>query len=91
MIGRLKQLGLIDAALRAPQAGAPLAWVTTRKFLQVFGLSMLRDLPDIEKLEDEGLLQRPVPAGDLDRVFCLPDGDAAELEDIEFDDAADDA
>lgn len=57
VIARLKRLDLIDAGLRAPQAGAPFAYVTTRKFLEVFGLATLRDLPDIERLEDEGLLQ----------------------------------
>ena len=35
------------------------AYVTTKKFLEVFGFATLRDLPDIERLEDEGLLQRP--------------------------------
>ena len=32
--------------------------MTTKKFLELFGLASLRDLPDIEKLEDGGLLQR---------------------------------
>ena len=59
VIGSLKRLDLIDGALRAPEPGAPFAYVTTKKFLEVFGLATLRDLPDIERLEDEGLLRRP--------------------------------
>lgn len=53
---RLKALDLIAAGPRAPTAGAPYACVTTKKFLEVFGLASLRDLPDIEKLEVAGLL-----------------------------------
>jgi segregation and condensation protein B len=65
VIGRLKRLDLIDAGLRAPEPGAPFAYVTTKKFLQVFSLASLRDLPDIERLEDEGLLQRSQSEIDL--------------------------
>ncbi len=35
---------------------APYAYVTTEKFLFEFGFDSLRDLPDLEKLEDAGLL-----------------------------------
>jgi hypothetical protein len=35
---RLKSLDLIVAGPRAPEPGAPYAYVTTRKFLEVFGL-----------------------------------------------------
>lgn len=72
---RLKRLDLIDAGLRAPEPGAPFAYVTTRKFLEVFGLATLRDLPDVEKLEDEGLLQRPFPETDFDDLLVAGDED----------------
>jgi segregation and condensation protein B len=71
IIGRLKRLDLIDAGLRAPEPGAPFAYVTTRKFLEVFGLANLRELPDIERLEDEGLLQTPIAGGDLDSALGM--------------------
>jgi segregation and condensation protein B len=71
VIGALKRCGLIDGALRAPEPGAPFAYVTTRKFLEVFGLASLRDLPDVEKLEDEGLLQRPQLEADIDAALGL--------------------
>jgi len=48
---------------------APYAYVTTQKFLEVFGLASLRDLPEIEGLEDVGLLQRPANETDLDGVL----------------------
>lgn len=68
-VGRLKRLVLIDGALRAPERGAPFAYVTTWKF----GPGSLRELPDLERLEDEGLLQRPGADGDLDRNLGLRD------------------
>jgi segregation and condensation protein B len=58
IIAALKRHGLIDGAIRAPQPGAPFAYVTTRKFLEAFGLASLRDLPELERLKAEGLLQR---------------------------------
>ena len=68
---------------RAPMPGAPYAYVTTKRFLEAFGLTSLRDLPDIEKLEDAGLLQRTATESDLDGVFGMGDEDA--VEDVEVD------
>ena len=87
IIARLKRLALIDGALRAPAPGAPIAYVTTKKFLEVFGLGSLRDLPDIERMEAEGLLQ-PSPANsELDAALGLSDeGEFFEAEDTDFDD-----
>jgi hypothetical protein len=65
VIGRLKRLDLVDGALRAPEPGAPFAYLTTRKFLEAFGLTGLHELSDLGRLEDEGLLQRPISDGDL--------------------------
>ena len=76
VIGRLKRLELIDASLRAPEPGAPFAYVTTKKFLEVFGLASLRDLPDIERLEDAGLLERPPCSDDLDGMLGLREEEA---------------
>ena len=79
VIGHLKGLDLIAAGPRAPTPGAPYAYVTTKKFLAAFGLGSLRDLPDIEKLEDAGLLQRPTSEADLDGVLGLRKEDAEQL------------
>ena len=56
LIGSLRAAGLIAAGPRSPQPGAPYAYVTTPSFLSQFGFESLRALPDIEKLEDAGLL-----------------------------------
>jgi segregation and condensation protein B len=85
VIGRLKALGLIAAGPRAPTAGAPYAYVTTRKFLEVFGLGSLRDLPDIEKLEDAGLLRRSANEIELDGLLRLGDEDAELIDAIDED------
>ena len=86
IIGRLKGLDLIAAGPRAPEPGAPYAYVTTRKFLEVFGLASLRELPDIESLEDAGLLQRPANVADLDDVLGLDDEHADLVDEIEGED-----
>jgi segregation and condensation protein B len=57
-IAALRQTGFIAAGPRSPQPGAPYAYVTTPAFLSHFGFESLRDLPDIEKLGDAGLLGR---------------------------------
>ncbi|WP_246721677.1 SMC-Scp complex subunit ScpB [Methylosinus sp. H3A] len=90
IIARLKRLELVDAGLRAPEPGAPFAYVTTKKFLEVFGLATLRDLPDIERLEDEGLLQRPRTEAELDGAFGLSGEDGSTCDDAELEDAGDD-
>jgi len=96
VISRLKRLDLIDAALRAPEPGAPFAYVTTKKFLEVFGLATLRDLPDVERLEDEGLLLRPQSEIDIDDALGLIEDDGEiferemESERAELEDTTDD-
>ena len=96
VIGRLKRFDLIDGALRAPEPGAPFAYVTTKKFLEVFGLATLRDLPDTERLEDEGLLLRPQSEIDIDDALGLIEDDGEiferemESERAELEDTTDD-
>ena len=88
VIGRLKRLDLIDGTLRAPEPGAPFAYVTTKKFLEVFGLATLRDLPDIERLEDEGLPRRPQSDIDLDGALGLVEDNGQIFErELEFESA----
>jgi segregation and condensation protein B len=58
VIGALRDKNMITAGPRSPTAGAPFTYVTTKGFLEHFGLDTLRDLPDLEALEDAGLLDR---------------------------------
>jgi segregation and condensation protein B len=67
----LKRHGLIDGAIRAPQPGAPFAYVTTRKFLDAFGFASLRDLPDLERLKADAALQSGQGEEDLDSALGL--------------------
>ena len=90
-IASLKRHGLIDGAIRAPQPGAPFAYVTTRKFLEAFGLASLRELPDLELLKAEGRLERGQGEADLDNALGVMNREAddtfgdddAELDDVE--------
>lgn len=47
LLGRLRARDLIATGPRAPRRGAPHSFVTTERFLVVFGLESLRDLPDL--------------------------------------------
>jgi segregation and condensation protein B len=57
-IGALRGAGVIASGPRSPTPGAPYTYVTTKQFLSAFGMETLRDLPNIEALEDAGLLSR---------------------------------
>ena len=65
-IAGLRQANLITSGPRSPTPGAPYTYVTTPEFLSTFGFDTLRDLPDIEMLEDSGLLNRTRVADDTD-------------------------
>lgn len=82
-IGHLRGLGFTAAGPRSPQPGAPYTYVTTKPFLSHFGFDTLRDLPDIEMLEEAGLLSKekllageiPVAAADQFEISQERDGD----------------
>jgi len=57
LIASLRDKALIAPGPRAPQPGAPFAYVTTGRFLEIFGLETLADLPDLEALRDAGLAE----------------------------------
>ncbi|WP_115671907.1 SMC-Scp complex subunit ScpB [Ciceribacter selenitireducens] len=57
-ISALRGAGFLASGPRSPTPGAPYTYVTNRHFLSAFGMETLRDLPDIEALEDAGLLNR---------------------------------
>lgn len=83
VIGALRDKDMIAAGPRSPTPGAPFTYVTTKAFLSHFGLDTLRDLPDLEAMEDAGLLgsDRP-PEGGL-----VPPAESFEAETV---DGADD-
>ncbi|WP_244611190.1 SMC-Scp complex subunit ScpB [Ensifer sp. M14] len=63
-IASLRDAGFLASGPRSPTPGAPYTYVTTKHFLSAFGMETLRDLPDLERLEDAGLLSRQAIAGD---------------------------
>jgi segregation and condensation protein B len=58
MIASLRNANFLASGPRSPSPGAPYTYVTTKHFLSAFGMETLRDLPDIEALEDARLLNK---------------------------------
>ncbi len=48
MLVRLREMNLVRIVGRADEIGRPLLYGTTRRFLEVFGLQSLRDLPKLD-------------------------------------------
>lgn len=74
LIGRLAERDLIGTGPREPRRGAPYTFVTTDRFLAVFGMVSLRDLPDPEQLDDAGLAG-PSEAPDIEEAGRASTGD----------------
>ena len=72
----LRRAGLIAAGPRSPQPGAPATYVTTKLFLERWGLDSLRDLPDIDRLEDAGLLGTVPLPDELRSALGITDAEA---------------
>jgi len=49
MVRKLSELGLIKIAGRKDVVGKPFLYITTRKFLEYFGINTLKDLPKLEE------------------------------------------
>jgi segregation and condensation protein B len=52
VIRSLMYKGLVKITGRAEVLGRPMQYGTTRKFLEVFGLNSLKDLPKVEELKN---------------------------------------
>lgn len=77
-IGHLRGAGFIGSGPRSPTSGAPYTYVTTPHFLSAYGMDTLRDLPDIEALEDAGLLTRHAVQN---KIAALQEGELENDED----------
>ena len=75
-IASLRNAGFLASGPRSPTPGAPYTYVTTKHFLTAFGMDTLRDLPDIEALEDAGVLSRHAVRGETSAL----EGDVEEDE-----------
>ncbi|HEV7326141.1 MAG TPA: SMC-Scp complex subunit ScpB [Bosea sp. (in: a-proteobacteria)] len=81
IIAKLKRFDLIGVGPRMAEPGAPFSYVTTPTFLSVFGFASLRDLPEMEAMQEAGLLDLAqdgmLPADPLDeRLADGADSDA---------------
>ncbi|MGP1396612.1 MAG: SMC-Scp complex subunit ScpB [Inquilinaceae bacterium] len=76
----LMEAGWVRPDRRRQTPGRPLTWITTKRFLDHFGLAALDDLPGVEELKASGLLDpRPaiqtIPGGRLDDGEDHEEGD----------------
>nr|WP_258124327.1 SMC-Scp complex subunit ScpB [Mesorhizobium onobrychidis] len=78
LIANLRGAGFIASGPRSPTPGAPYTYVTTKTFLAHFGFDTLRDLPDVEKLEDAGLLNKAKLLADVPGALGIFGGDHQE-------------
>ncbi len=85
ILGRLKSLGVIAPGPRAPEPGAPIAWVTTQRFLEVFALGSLRDLPDLDALDDPRAGEAEDVEAALDDALRLMEEEGGEADDTALD------
>ena len=76
VIAALRSADLIATGPRSPQPGAPHTYVTTPAFLTLWGLPSLRDLPDLDRLEDAGLLGKAPLPEELRGALGIRDDDA---------------
>lgn len=54
MVNRLREMNLVKIVGRAEELGRPMLYGTTRRFLEVFGLASLDDLPQVEVFTSAG-------------------------------------
>ncbi|WP_426124242.1 SMC-Scp complex subunit ScpB [Pararhizobium sp. PWRC1-1] len=72
-IAGLRHAQFIAPGPRSPTPGAPYTFITTPFFLSAFGFDTLRDLPDIEMLEDAGLLNRKSVTAEMMGIVSADD------------------
>lgn len=56
VLNTLLDLGLVEETGRKKALGSPILYATTSKFLTVFGLKDLKDLPELERLTDDSII-----------------------------------
>ncbi len=64
MLVRLREMNLVRIVGRAEEIGRPLLYGTTTKFLEVFGLASLKDLPSIDQNDSSEVPALKLPAQD---------------------------
>jgi segregation and condensation protein B len=80
VIAALRGGELLATGPRSPQPGAPHTYVTTPAFLGMWGLQSLRDLPDLDRLEEAGLLGKAPLPEELRGALGITDDDEDDAE-----------
>ncbi len=75
LLNRLREMNLAKIVGRAEDLGRPLLYGTTKRFLEVFGLPSLEDLPQVEALGTD-----EIPAADATGGMDVPAAEAPETE-----------
>lgn len=72
VLNRLREMGLVKIAGRAEIVGRPILYATTKKFLDLFGLADLSDLPPMEALtlKRAPAIVTPMPLTPAEPVEC---------------------
>lgn len=79
MLNRLRELNLVKVVGRAEDLGRPLLYGTTRRFLEVFGLASLEDLPQVEVLRGGAASAGSAAGGTSAEVFDYEGPSAVEV------------
>jgi segregation and condensation protein B len=66
MLHQLMEKGLVRLAGRDESLGRPVLYATTRKFLQMFGLRSLRDLPQAQELAEPSKKRKKTESEDAE-------------------------
>jgi segregation and condensation protein B len=80
VLRRLMERQLVKIVGRAEVLGRPMLYGTTRRFLEVFGLSSLDDLPRVEELRSGAAAEKPATRPEGEEGAQEP-GDAEALAD----------
>jgi segregation and condensation protein B len=62
ILNRLREMNLVKIVGRAEELGRPMLYGTTKRFLEVFGLASLEDLPQVEALRGGNSAEPPKAA-----------------------------
>lgn len=77
----LLEQNLIKPGKRREVPGRPLTWVTTQHFLDMFSLTGLKDLPNLQEMKDQGLLTVTPPNFNLQAELNLDESEGSSVED----------
>lgn len=72
MLVRLREMNLVRIVGRAEDIGRPLLYGTTNKFLEVFGLSNLKDLPKLDPEKPNDVPKLKIVQAESDREDITP-------------------